>query len=594
MSDLYSNTPVAVTYDTHDRRELALALVESLRAAADLNSGELGAGPADRLRDGLAQLRARLRRDFNLVVIGEFKRGKSTLVNALLGARVVSADVTPETVFVQEISFGPERRVTAVLEDGGRVDLGADVATREALEGLEERLPGSLASLCIQDASPFLDGVTITDTPGTGDLMWRFDERVQGYLPRADAILYVISALSPLSESERTFLTMTLRPMELSKVVFVVNMVDGMRSEADVERVSNRIAEKIHRHFPDSPVFPVSALDQLSRACGEEPLRDGLEARFARLEAHLTESVLLNRDVVQLQNTLRDCRRLVSRTRSDALTLVAGLDQDGEELKGRREDLLSGEGDVVARFRVCLAGLDAAHLQSKAAGRRWLDGFVDRLFEELLPQLNGLEHDVVQKHLPFFLNDALREAWTAVMESQRGVLADELMRSAAECSGMLGGEGDSVSDAAQQASFHPPGISGAAQALVGLSFAASFLTVPALLAKGMLAAVGLAEKSNDTRRAVQFREHLTDSFPGLRDSIRQAHGSASEELHAKARTALQEHFDDERVRWLATADVALEAHGQGEAELGRCRKVATDFVQRCDALEPQLEALRVG
>jgi GTPase SAR1 family protein len=593
MPDLDLSAPLEVSYDTRQRREQALVLLESLCTVADSDPTALGTAVADGLREGIAELRGRLTEDFKLVVIGEFKRGKSTLVNALLGAEVVSSDVTPETVVVQEIHHGQERRVFGVLEDGGQVALGAELATREALERLRERLPGPLDHLRIEDPNPFLEGIAIADTPGTGDLMWRFDKQVQSYLPKADAILYVVSALSPLSESERTFLAMTLRPMELTKVAFVVNMIDGMRSEDDVKRVSDRVAERIHRQFPDSQVFPISALDQLNRALGDEPLGVGLAERFARLERHLSESVLFNRDVVQLQNVLRDARRLLARARCDLYALIAGLDADAAALARQREELVGGDGEVAQRFRNAASRLQTVHEVVREQGETWLNGFVDRLFDDLLPQLKGMEHEVVQKHLPFFLNDALREGWTAVLESERGTLAEEVLRSASECSIMAIGDA-SVSDASMNASFHPPGISGTAQALVGLSFAASFLAVPALLAKGMLAAVGLAEKSKDRERAVRFREHLAESFPDLRTSLHKAHSDASNRLFAEASDALEAQFEDERTRWLATAGVALAAHSRGALEVDRCRVSANALLARCDTLEPKLEALRVG
>jgi GTPase SAR1 family protein len=59
----------------------------------------------------------------SLAVVGDFKRGKSTLINALVGSEVVTTNVTPETVTINYIEHGTENKIEAVLEDGGKVDL---------------------------------------------------------------------------------------------------------------------------------------------------------------------------------------------------------------------------------------------------------------------------------------------------------------------------------------------------------------------------------------------------------------------------------------------------------------------------------------
>ncbi len=492
MSDL------EITYETGPRRERLEALLTQLGALLAAHQAELGGATLDRYHRGERDLRARMARPFNLVVVGEFKRGKSTLVNALLGLEIVTSDDTPETVAVQELHHGPEA-AQAVLEDGGKVSLGMDQLSGAAITALKRRLPCPIDHLRIQVPAPELQGLVITDTPGTGDLMWRFDERVQRYLPQADAVVYVVSGLSPLSESERSFLELSLRPMELAKVCFVVNMVDNLPDEQQADRVVESIASHLRDRFPDSPVFGLSALDELERLTGQEranPERaPALEARFALLREHLERSVLLNRDEVRLANALREARRLLAGLQRDLAGLEAALGMQDAELQSRLAAAQEGSSELHESLARQHKELEARNTRLRERSEAWLEGFVERLGEELVPALAEHEHAAVQKHLPYFLNARLRSAWLGCLESHRAGLFQAL--------GELGPEAESVDQqvaagvhgAAAGASFHPPQLTGAASLLVGLSLVTMFLGVGGSLGRGLFAAIGAVDKT---------------------------------------------------------------------------------------------------
>lgn len=257
------------------------------------------------LSRGLDGARARLRRPFCLLVVGDFKRGKSTLINALLEHELVTTDVTPETVAITELCHGPELRAEIALTNGGRVDIDLADLPRARLDRVLENLPAEASLVRVMAPVEMLRDMMVVDSPGMGDLLWRFDRRVQSYMPEADAILHVTSALSPLSETERSFLELALRPLDLSKVLFVVNMVDSLPSADDTVRVLARITERVRAGFPDAPVFGVSALDELCRQLGEEPPRpergEELADRFRALREHLERALMMHRDLVRTE-----------------------------------------------------------------------------------------------------------------------------------------------------------------------------------------------------------------------------------------------------------------------------------------------------
>ena len=174
---------------------------------------------------------------------------------------------------------------------------------------------GGVSHLDVRAPVEWLRGMCLVDTPGTGDLLQRFDRQVQDYLTRADAVLFVLSPLAPLSESERAFLRLAVLSQDFGKITFVVNMLDKVRSEQDVGRVTDYLRSGVERMFPGALLFGVSALDELSRIKDEpRPLPErslSLAARFEALRAHLKESIVDNRELIQIDRASAELKRLL-------------------------------------------------------------------------------------------------------------------------------------------------------------------------------------------------------------------------------------------------------------------------------------------
>lgn len=169
----------------------------------------------------LEALRGRVReRRLRVLVAGEAKRGKSTLVNALLGRAVLPTGVTPLTALPTTVRYGRDEGVTAVCGDGH-----AETFPLSALEDLvtERGNPGNrrnLASVTVAVDAPVLArGVELVDTPGTGSVYAHNTAAAEAALETMDAGVFVLSADPPASASEREFMA---RVAGLSVTMFVV------------------------------------------------------------------------------------------------------------------------------------------------------------------------------------------------------------------------------------------------------------------------------------------------------------------------------------------------------------------------------------
>lgn len=194
---------------------------------------------------------------FNLVVAGQFKRGKSSVVNALLGDRLLPVGVVPLTSIVTVIQAGPTVKARLELLDGRShefpLEMLADYVTER---GNPKNLKG-IRQVIIEHPSPWLsNGVQLIDTPGIGSVYEHNTDVTQSYLPQADAVLLIASVDQPVSRAELDFLS-SIRQFA-AKSFCLLNKTDYLQPQELLESVTFA-REAIHAALGEVPVFPVSA-----------------------------------------------------------------------------------------------------------------------------------------------------------------------------------------------------------------------------------------------------------------------------------------------------------------------------------------------
>ncbi len=174
------------------------ALAEVLRAAT---MGPLSQPARETVRD----LFARLAEDrFNLVVVGRFSRGKTSLMNAMLGTDRLPTGIVPVTSVITTVTYGTEEKVVLYYQ---HTNLFFEIPIPQLAEHITERgNPGN--GRCIQTAEVQLPadllrrGFHFIDTPGLGSSIVENTRTTEAFLPQADAFILVTSFDSPLTEDE--------------------------------------------------------------------------------------------------------------------------------------------------------------------------------------------------------------------------------------------------------------------------------------------------------------------------------------------------------------------------------------------------------
>jgi len=216
----------------------------------------------------LADLEKRLHEGrFHLAVLGQVKRGKSTLLNALLGEDVLPTGVVPLTAIPTFIQYGPERLLRVRYLDR-RPDT---VMKGETLKWLQTQLSGFVSEdnnpenekgvreVEITHPAAILRDVVLIDTPGIGSTYRHNTEVTMNFLPQCDAALFIVSADPPITEVEVTFLR-EIRS-RVAKLFFILNKVDYLTD--DEREVALGFYRKILTRDagidPENRIFAVSA-----------------------------------------------------------------------------------------------------------------------------------------------------------------------------------------------------------------------------------------------------------------------------------------------------------------------------------------------
>lgn len=252
---------------------------------------------------------------FLLVVVGEFNAGKSSFVNALLGAQVLPEGVTPTTDRIYVLVHG---------EKPGQME-----PTRDPFVS---RLTYPL---------PSLEGVALVDTPGTNAIIRQHQALTEGFLPRADLVLFLTSADRPFTESERQFLSLAARWGR--SVIMVVNKADLLETPEQKAQVREFVEAGARGVLGLTP--PVLLISARGEQRGGDPgflaLREVLKMRLSETE----------RTRLKLQGPLNTAAELLNgeETRADAARTTLKEDlvilSDLEAQRERHRETMHGELD---------------------------------------------------------------------------------------------------------------------------------------------------------------------------------------------------------------------------------------------------------
>jgi len=284
-------------------------MVFILRELRSLIGNHQAAPFASQVDEELQRLREN---HFHLVVLGQFKRGKTTFLNALLGEDLLPSGVLPLTAVLTLIRHGAQRQIRVVFNN----DQSREIHANELEDYIaEQKNPGNVKQVRYVDIAhpcPILrDGLVLVDTPGIGSLFHHNTELTRQYIPKVDAAVLVLSTDPPITQTEFEFLDEVVQ--HVGKVLVVLNKIDRLQ-ETELREMLEYTKSTIRAKLPDDnlTIHPLSALLALEgKKTGKEELvaRSGLR----ELEQTLTDFLVNERSQVLDKQSRRRIQNLLSK-----------------------------------------------------------------------------------------------------------------------------------------------------------------------------------------------------------------------------------------------------------------------------------------
>ncbi len=391
------------------KREI-IARLQQLAELAD------GVGMVTLARDIRASRIPKLESErFHLVVLGEFNHGKSTFVNALLGSDILPTGITPTTASINHVVWADKPTARVVLTSGESRPL--DPQQLKEWVTVAGGHASEVAFVELGYPSPLLENhVVLVDTPGVNDLNEQRAEVTYGYVPRADAVVFLLDAGQALKDSEREFLRSRVIESARDRLIFVLGKMDMLSADERIA-VIEYVKTGLGKLMPEPVVYALSAKDW---ARSKDPA-SGMPELMVYLERFLAR----DRAQVILDNAAADASRTAAYLENNLGVRLRAYDLDLGELEQRitavREQLDTSKRKLdELHVRI---DADATSIKNQIALD--LEAFARAFVQALPAQIDAVDANDVKLYLPAFIEGKFKE-WAEIEGTRLAALLEHL------------------------------------------------------------------------------------------------------------------------------------------------------------------------
>jgi len=412
-----------------------LTLVESV-VGDGTQAGEMDAAALAEIRSRLAAGR------FHLAVLGQFKRGKSTLINALLGQPLLPTAVLPATGIPTYLSYGKDIRISIGFKerteeyDCRNISQASEILGRYVTEESNPKNRKGVLSATAYLPSPLLaDGAALIDTPGIGSTHRHNTETARQFLAHCDAAVFVVSADPPITEAEIEFLRSVAD--RVPRLFFAINKADYLTPEEQAQSAEflRQVVSQQAGLADPGQIFIVSARQGLAarmeddreawRQSGLASLEDHLKSFLASDKTSALEAAvrLRGREIVdrtllrlrlrrralemsrhQLEERLSSFDRILARAEREKMTISDLLAGDRRRTVDNLEAWAEGtRSDFISLLNTSLPPADGREEGTAVTGEpsdlsEMVPDFFEERFQLISGKVEAMVHEIASVH----------------------------------------------------------------------------------------------------------------------------------------------------------------------------------------------------
>lgn len=331
-----------------------------------------------------------------LVIVGLFKRGKSSIVNALIKREIAPYSVIPLTSVVTLFEYGKEDQLKVIFTDNHVVHENIETISEFVTETKNPQNIKNVDFVNILLNSDFLKRVTLVDTPGIGSTFENNTETTYNYVEKIDAALFTLSADLPISKTEVEFLKQIRA--SVPKIIFVLNKID-LINQKEIDNIlafNISVLKNIYKN-EEFVIIPVSAklcLEGIKNNNDELISKSGIQLLIDTIESMLKaekKNVIFTSTKNQLNNLILKTDAFLKIKLKTLLTPIDELNADYDKVHYSLEIMHKEKDD----FEILIQG-KIKNLQEYVTST--LYDFADNLFkyysDELNKNLSGLIDDL--------------------------------------------------------------------------------------------------------------------------------------------------------------------------------------------------------
>jgi len=425
--------------DFNQKRHQLLEFMDKIVKYAEDNGQSQTAKDLQGYRDQLESLR------YNIAIMGFMKRGKSTLINTLLGRtddKISPIDVTICTSVISEYvdkkRDGKEMECAEIIYKNGEFkQIGLDEIKNYVTEDNNKKNAKKVHKVVIHGDFPLLNESAIfVDTPGSGTIYDYHDDLVESFLPQADAIIWLTAANNLLEKGEKEFLQ-SLKEKEKKNIFFVLTKYDELLEKSQdeinetIQDVEGKIAKTGINFKKLYKIYAKNLYDARRDGCDYNSLESiRVESGIAELEKDIESHIRENSNQQKIlgeriKETLEHLRNYCNAQMSLTTGHLAQFDKDTQTLEEESKKLEEETATLQKKKNDSL----------KEFERKWnraVEKFIRELDSKADPIVNEIENfldkeGIISKSLKgLALADKIGKKVQSKLQDSASTLSEEL------------------------------------------------------------------------------------------------------------------------------------------------------------------------